>query len=410
MPGLPRSVDNHGVIATLETFLFPTLKGLSMYRTLSITGFLAVSLAASPAPAWHEVGHMLTTLVAYKQLSPGDTPSAAVQKLVAILKHHPRFQEDFAASLPKGLTADGEARWLLCRASVWPDQIRMDRENEPSYPPQPAKQGSYHRGIWHYIDTPLLIVAEGTGAEQIKALEEKARALQHLSTDVPAEEKDVTNALQAIAFNRQRFAHGQPAEQAVALCWLLHVLGDIHQPLHASCGFSSVALNPVAYPAGDKGGNAIQLGEHRNLHALWDAAPDAAPDAGHDPGEPFDERYQRAYSRALKQIDPLLADAGLNAQGKLAAREKDPKQWVRESFELAKDKVYVAEIRKQILAADQDPKRPEGAVQVQLPDGYRDRAHEIGKLRVVQGGYRTAEFLKGMSADQNPRAARTLPK
>ena len=31
-----------------------------------------------------------------------------------------------------------------------------------------------------------------------------------------------------------------------------------------------------------------------------------------------------------------------------------------------------------------------------LPDGYRDRAHEIGKLRVVQGGWRVAEFFEGI--------------
>ena len=151
-----------------------------MFRSLPLAAFLSVSIVASPALAWHEVGHMLTMLVAYKQLSPGDSPSPAVKKLVAILKHHPRFQEDFAGSMPKGLGEDGEARWLLCRASVWPDMVRGDHENRPSYPPEPAKQGSYHRGIWHYIDIPLVIVAEGTSAEKVKALEEKACSLQHL--------------------------------------------------------------------------------------------------------------------------------------------------------------------------------------------------------------------------------------
>jgi len=365
-----------------------------MVRSLLVASFLAVSLAASPALAWHEVGHMLTVLVAYKQLSPGDTPSEGVKTLVAILKHHPRYQEDFANSMPSGLTEDGEARWLLCRASVWPDQIRIDRENEPSYPPESARQGSYHRGIWHYIDTPLVIVAEGTSEERVKALEAKARAGQDLSADIPTDEKKVRNVLQAIAFNRERFVHGKPEEKAVALCWLLHTLGDVHQPLHGTAAFSIHALDPASHPHGDAGGNAIRVADRRNLHALWDAAPDASPDSSFDPDEPFDQRYNRAYSRALKQIDPLLADADLNAQGKRAAQEKDPKQWASESFRLAQEKVYVAEIRKQILAADQDQKPSDDGLLVQLPDGYQDRAHEIGKLRVVQGGWRVAEFLK----------------
>ena len=377
-----------------------------MFRSVFAASFLVVSLVASTSLAWHDVGHMLTVLVAYKQLSPGDTPSPAVKRLVAILKQHPRYQEDFAAAMPKGLSETDEARWLLCRAAVWPDQIRNDRDNPPTFPPQPDKQGSYGRGIWHYIDTPLLIVAEGTGAERVKAREEKARQGQDLATDVPSDESQVKNALQAIAFNRQRFARGKPEEQAVALCWLLHVIGNIHQPLHATAAFSLGVLDPAANPHGDAGGNAIRL-EKQNLHALWDAAPDASPDPTYDPNEPYDQRYDRAYSRALKQADALLADAGLNAQGKRAALVKDPQQWVRESYKLAEEKVYVAEIRKQILAADQEPKpapqapasdqnppvqKPLGPL-VQLPEGYRERAHEIGKLRVVEAGYRLAALF-----------------
>ena len=367
-----------------------------MVRSLFTAGFLAVSLLASPCLAWHEVGHMLTVLVAYQQLSPGDTPSAVVKKLVATLKHHPRYREDFANSIPAGLTENGEARWLICRASVWPDQVRNDRQNGPSYPPQAAQQGSYHRGIWHYIDTPLVVVAEGSSSEQVKALEEKARARQDLLTDAPTEEKKVLNVLQAIAFNRERFVQGKPEEQAVALCWLLHTLGDIHQPLHTAAAFSAVVLDPVGHPHGDAGGNAIHLADRRNLHALWDAAPDASPDPSYDPSEPFDQRYNRAYNRALKQITPLLADAELNAQGKRAAEEKDPTQWARESFGLAQEKVYPAEVRRQLLAADRDGKQSDRGVLVQLSDGYRDRAHEIGRLQTVRGGYRTAEFIKGL--------------
>jgi len=339
---------------------------------------------------------MLTTLVAYKLLSPGDTPSQAVKRLVAILRHHPRFEEDFAQSIPKGLNEDGEARWLLCRAAVWPDQVRTAKPNKPLYPPLPAQQGSYNRSPWHFIDTPLVILAYGSSDDQAKALEEKARTNLNLSTEVPADEKDVKNILQAIGFNRERFVHGNPAEQAVALCWLLHTLGDIHQPLHACVAFSVRTLDPEHHHQGDGGGNGIRLADKKSLHGIWDAAPDDSPDPVYDKDESFDQRYDRAYARALKQIGPLLADADLIAKGKTAADEKDPKQWARESFELAKEKVYVPEIRKRIIAADQDDKKPARGVFVYLPDGYVDRAHEIGKLRVVQAGYRTAEFLKSV--------------
>jgi hypothetical protein len=364
-----------------------------MIRKLAVAFSLTVSLAASPCFAWHEVGHMLTVLVAYKQLSSGDTPSETIKRLVAILKHHPRFQEDFAAAMPKGLSEDAEARWLLCRASVWPDQIRADRDNPPSYPPEPDKQGSYGRGNWHYIDTPLCIVPKGTSPEQSKDLEARGRAHQQLATNCPKDEANVTNVLQAIAFNRERFAHGTPDEQAVALCWLLHLLGDIHQPLHAVTAFSPNVLDPASQPAGDKGGNGIRLSTGGNLHALWDGAPDAAPDPSFDPDEPFDHRYERAYARAVKQSDSLLADKELIAQGKKSAAKRDPSQWARESYDLASSDVYTPDVREKILAADTMPEQSDYGVTVQVTDSYRAKAHALGQRRVVEGGYRTAAFL-----------------
>jgi hypothetical protein len=232
--------------------------------------------------------------------------------------------------------------------------------------------------------------------DEVKALEKKARTHLNLSTEVPGDEKDVKNILQAIPFNRARFAHGNPAEQAVASCWLLHLLGDIHQPLHVSAAFSVRALEPEQHHQGDGGGNAIILADKRSLHAVWDAAPDDSPDPVYDKNEAFDKRYDRAYARALKQIEPLLADADLAAQGKQAAGEKDPKQWTRESFELAKEKVYDANVREKIIANDRDLLHSYHGVFVRLPDDYRDRAHEIGKPRVVQSGYRTAAFFNGL--------------
>ena len=198
-----------------------------------------------------------------------------------------------------------------------------------------------------------------------------------------------------IAFNRERFAHGKPAEQAVALCWLLHTIADIHQPLHASAAFSLRVFGALRSPHGDAGGNAIYVSAKETLHALWDDAPDASPDLSLDPAEHFDQRYSRAYERALKQFALLLADKGLAAQGKIAAGEKGPQQWAQESYETAQADVYTAEIRKKIVAVDRSPKDSR-TVRVKLPDDYRAHAREIGKLRVIEGGYRTVEFLKGL--------------
>ena len=342
-----------------------------MSRVFVLTGFLAVSLITTPVLAWYEVGHMLTMLVAYKQLSPGDTPSDAVGKLVTILRNHPRFEEDFASAMPKGLNDDGQARWLLCRAAVWPDMVRGNRDNPPSYPPEAARKGSFHRGVWHYIDTPLLIVDPGTNAETVKTLDDKARAAQDLAAVAPTEEANVKNVLQAIAFNRERLTHGKADERAVALCWLLHTISDLHQPCHATAAFTVKVLDLAGHPHGDAGANLIRLGEHRNLHSIWDAAPDASPDRTFDPAESIENRYNRAYDRAQKQIDALLASPVLREQGKTAAAKVDPSESAQESSRhCEREGLYGRDPRTNSCRGPQ-PRRPSrwatGKVARQLP-------------------------------------------
>src|SRR5687767_4356906 len=63
--------------------------------------------------------------------------------------------------------------------------------------------------------------------------------------------------------------NGSPAEKAVALCWLFHLVGDVHQPLH------TVALFTPDHPEGDRGRNLAFVrvregGQILNMHALWD--------------------------------------------------------------------------------------------------------------------------------------------
>jgi hypothetical protein len=358
-----------------------------MSRSIIIAGFLGIALIAAPAPAWHEVGHIMTALVAYKQLSPGDAPSTAVKKLVEILKHHPRFQEDFASAMPNGLSEADATRWLFCRAAVWPDKIREDHANPASFPPNPQREGSYNRPQWHYIDTPLLILSSEAGAERAKDLEATARAGLNLSADAPAAEANVGNVLQAIAFNRLILERSRRSDQAVALCWLLHTMGDIHQPLHAASAYSTRIFQPGKNPNGDAGGNLIKLSRGGNLHSLWDAAA-ADEEVVYDSTKSFNERYELSYSRAEKLAAQILADRKYLSQGSLAGREKDVRQWARESFELDKEKVYAAEVRNAILNARSV------RFSVKLPHGYRAQAHEIAKLRVVQAGFRMAEFFR----------------
>src|SRR5215468_10256263 len=64
-------------------------------------------------------------------------------------------------------------------------------------------------------------------------------------------------------------SNSDPQRMAIALGWIFHLVGDIHQPLHTAQLFT------VEYPQGDRGGNEIcvrvtKAGQPMNLHRFWD--------------------------------------------------------------------------------------------------------------------------------------------
>jgi S1/P1 Nuclease len=128
---------------------------------------------------------------------------------------------------------------LFMQAARWPDDIRRTDQQ-------------YHRGPWHYINWPFK--PDGQPAS------------------VQPRDAEPVNILTALAENEAFVKNANdPGQKAIALAWLFHLVGDIHQPLHAAQIFT------VDYPNGDKGENEIcirvtQDGQPMNLHRFWDGA------------------------------------------------------------------------------------------------------------------------------------------
>src|SRR5215831_4258968 len=69
--------------------------------------------------------------------------------------------------------------------------------------------------------------------------------------------------------------NGSPLERVDNLSWLIHLFGDIHQPLHCIEHISNL------HPGGDRGGNSFLLkGKAKNLHSLWDSSVDFTNNSG----------------------------------------------------------------------------------------------------------------------------------
>ncbi|MBL4582368.1 MAG: S1/P1 nuclease [Gammaproteobacteria bacterium] len=206
--------------------------------------------------AWDAVGHRLSAAIASHYLSDDSKT-----ELLRILAHHPRFQQDFMKRMPASIVRgdnEGRLNWLLGQAAFWPDITRGLPESE---------REKYNRANWHYIDGAWLrgqADIQGNTYIGISPFEDIAG---RSAEDVSAE-ANVDNIMNALDFNTALLANSQTSmgQRAIALCWVLHLVGDIHQPLHVGSLYSA-----KQFSRGDRGGNGIDT-DGRNLHARWDRA------------------------------------------------------------------------------------------------------------------------------------------
>jgi hypothetical protein len=122
------------------------------------------------------------------------------------------------------------------------------------------------------------------------------------------------------------------SEKAYDLGWLLHLVGDLHQPLHVVNGISATI------PDGDQGGNLVEIkgatDDASELHAFWDevlgkaAPPEKAP--------PHRPRLEEDVASA----DDVIADVQKIRLNKTTDNNLDPSMWANESFKLAKRHAY----------------------------------------------------------------------
>jgi S1/P1 Nuclease len=160
-------------------------------------------------------------------------------------------------------------------------------------------------------------------------------------------------------FTKELADSATPAtERLLALKFLLHFLGDMHQPLHVSDNH-------------DKGGNCVlvSLGGPRavNLHGYWDTG--VIQSLGQDP--------QAAADALVGRITP---------ENKAAWEKGDPQSWALEGFDIAKNVVYTIG-SKPGCAPDPSP--------LSLPPGYDKTARDTTAVQLEKAGVRLAAVLNG---------------
>jgi len=282
--------------------------------------------------AWSGPGHMVIAAEAYRQLPPD------LQKRVTeILKAHPAYSKWETAFAKYGDGMDLQT-FIFMSASTWPDQIRRGG----------GADSQYDHPHWHYIDYPL------TPPDFPKL-------------PGPAQDDDV---LYGVA-QCEKFladANATPVLKAVYLSYLVHLVGDMHQPLHCC------SLVTATYPKGDKGGNdfyVMPASRGIKLHALWDQLLGSRPN-------------QRT---ALNDAVRIQSEHPRQSLPELA-KDTTPKSWSLESRQLAIDKAYLHGDLKGSTTAESAPP---------LPDGYTKEAKKVAEKQAALAGDRLADEIKEYS-------------
>lgn len=312
--------------------------------------FSLFSTTAFPAFAWDDAGHKIVAYIAWKQMSP-----EARQKAVQLLLSAPEETQlqslyptppdlSFTTYPPGARSKESKQRDFFMTAAYWADIIR-DRDYPARY--------RFHRPTWHYLN---IFWKEDDGIVKI----------------VPDMPVDKENAVERLYnFDKVLRSGASDAEKGVALAWILHIAGDVHQPLHASGRITDTE------PKGDQGGNLFSLSppdakQKENLHWVWDSLivrmiPRRA--------DASDAEYLLPIANAIMKKHPL-------GTARKNLRSGDFDEWLQESYREASTKVF-----------------PKTLKRGQMPSAaYMRTSLAVAEARLAMAGYRLGAWLEDIFA------------
>lgn len=217
-----------------------------------IVGLLMASFSIN-ALAWGQIGHRVTGAIAQQHLTP-------------------QVQAAISALLP---TED------LAEASTYPDEMRSS----------PDEFWQKKAGPFHYVTIP-----EGQTYADVGA----------------PEQGDGVSALKMFTANLKS-SQTSKEEKQLALRFIVHIIGDLHQPLHAGNGT-------------DRGGNDFKVNffwQDSNLHRVWDSE--------------LLEQRKLSYTEWTAKLNRKISAQNINDWS-----TTDPQVWIAESIKI-RDEIYPKE-------------------------------------------------------------------
>jgi len=261
-----------------------------------IAATLVAMVSSSPALAWGKTGHRVVASIADGQLS--GLARAHVKEIIGVES--------------------------LDEAANWPDEMKSD----------PALFWQKTASPWHYV------------------------TLDGITYDHAPPEGDALEALDRFRATLQDPA-ASLADKQLALRFVVHLVGDLHQPLHVG-------------KCCDRGGNEVKVawfGKPTNLHAVWDSA--------------MVDEEQLSFTELAAKLERHTSN-----QDVIDWWDINPRDWITESAQI-RETVYPA--------ATTDPKKPP-----ELSYAYVYRFTPVMEQRLKMAGVRLAAYLNDVFAKPQP--------
>jgi len=266
----------------------------------------AASLIPAPALAWGKTGHRVVAAIADTQLS-------------GLARAHVREILGGAESLDE--------------AANWPDEMR-------SAPGDFWQKTATH---WHYVTLNGIIYDHAPPeGDALKALDHFRSVLRDPNASL--------------------------ADKQLALRFIVHLVGDLHQPLHVG-------------KCCDKGGNDVKVswfGKPTNLHAIWDS-------------QLVDEE-QLSFTELAAKLGRHISN-----QNVLDWWDINPRDWISESGEI-RDTLYPPSGPK----AAKGRKKSRRPTVPELSYAYVYKFTPLMERRLSQAGVRLAAYLNDVFASPQP--------
>jgi len=297
-------------------------------RTLAPLFFALTAAIPRPAHAWWDAGHLVTAAIAYDNLS--------------------REAKQSVDALATELTGDYPYASGFVSLATWPDDLKAE--------------GVDLYNAWHYTLIPYnpedVALPPIPDIDVVWAIDKHSGILDDART--------------------------RATDKARSLAFLIHFVGDIHQPLH------STTLFTTAQPGGNLGGNRTRVLEPdadkpTNLHATWDSTCGALEVLSDI--RPYGAPKAALTAQEQDRIRAAAAEIQAAWPAKRSSSIDDPSAWAQESHAIAVKDAYLDRFGQPRLG----PPGEDGAIV--LDDAYMDNCRAISQQQLALGGYRLAERL-----------------